>query len=226
MVEEINSETIKKWGLDEGAAIVGIANSKDFEDAPKGYKPTDALKGCLSVIVFAAPFSEEAILDDSVEYINVRKEMNDKLNDIAKKVSKKIKTNGYKIKIINGMGGKYIDGDQFGAISLKHAAEIAGIGVITKNYLLTNPEYGNLLWFSGILTDADLISDKKLEFDICDSCNTCVESCPTNSLDDIDSFGKKECGRKMMKMVNHKWTIDCYLCREVCPHRFGIKMEV
>jgi hypothetical protein len=40
MVSEINSEIIKEYGVDAGASVVGIADSKDFELAPKGFKPT------------------------------------------------------------------------------------------------------------------------------------------------------------------------------------------
>jgi epoxyqueuosine reductase QueG len=119
------------------------------------------------------------------------------------------------------MSGKWVNGEQFGLISLKHAAELAGLGTITRNYLLTNPEYGNLLWFSAVLTTAKLSPDKKAQVMDCDSCMKCVEMCPIDALDNLTSFKKKECGRNMMKMENKKWKIDCFLCREVCPKRFG-----
>lgn len=221
MATEINSATIKEYGIDAGASVVGIADSKDFNLAPDGFKPADALKGCLSVIVFGSPFPQEAILEDSVEYIDIRKMMNEKMNNIAKNVEKQIKNEGYKARAINGMGGKYVDGEQYGLISLKHAAELAGLGIITRNYLLTNQEYGNLLWFSAVLTDISLIPDKKAQYIVCDNCNKCVEMCPSNTLDNPASFEKKECSGTMLKMVNRKWKIECFLCREVCPNRFG-----
>lgn len=221
MTSEINSEAIKGYGIDAGADVVGIANAEDFDFAPKGFKPTDALKECNSVIVFGSQFPQEAILDDSVEYIDVRKEINEKMNNAAKDVEKKLKSEGYKVRAINGMSGKWVNGEQFGLISLKHAAELAGLGTITRNYLLTNPEYGNLLWFSAVLTSAELTPDEKAQPIDCDSCRKCVEMCPINALDNPTSFKKKECGKNMMKMVNKKWKIDCFLCREVCPHRFG-----
>jgi len=54
--------------------------------------------------------------------------------------------------------------EQFGYISLKHAAEITGFVFIGKKYLLTNPQYDNLLWFSAVLTDADLMSEEKVQY--------------------------------------------------------------
>ena len=117
--------------------------------------------------------------------------------------------------------------EQYGHISLKHAAELAGLGVIGKNYLLTNPEYGNLLWFSAVLTDADLIpdtnsiTDKKAPYMNCSDCNKCVEMCPSKALDNPAAFGRKNCTDVMFKMGNGKWVIRCFLCRKVCPNRFS-----
>ncbi|MDR2737066.1 MAG: hypothetical protein LBB49_05825 [Gracilibacteraceae bacterium] len=219
--KEINSEIVKEYGLNAGASVVGIAASKDFGLAPEGFKPIDALKGCLSVVVLGASFPQEALLKTPVEYTDLRKAMIEKINGIAKNVEKRVKDKGYKARAIGGFGGKYVDGKMFGAISLKHAAELAGLGVINRNYLLTNPEYGNLLWLSAVLTDADLLPDKKAQYIVCDNCNKCVETCPSKALDDPASFGKKECAGTSFKMANGKLEVACFLCRKVCPHRFG-----
>lgn len=217
---KINSEIVKKYGLNAGATVVGIAASKDFTLAPKGYKPSDILEECVSVVVFGIPFPQES-LENSVEYTKVRNAFAKKMTGIAKEVAKQIKTDGYKTKAISSIGGKYVKGEHMGHISLKHAAELAGLGIITRNYLLTNPKYGNLLWFSAVLTDAELIPDEKAQFEICNDCKKCVESCPSGSLDDLSSFGKKECS-KFYKMLNRKLDIQCFLCRTVCPYCFGI----
>jgi len=221
MASELTSEIVKEYGLNAGASIVGIAASKDFALAPEGFKPTDVLKGCLSVIVLGAPFPQEALLKTSAEYTDFRKAMIEKINDIAKNVAKQIKDKGYKTRAISGFGGKWVNGKQHGLISLKHAAELAGLGNISKNYLLTNPKYGNLLWFSAVLTDADLIPDKKIQYSDCNNCNICVEMCPSKALDNPALFGKKECAEMMFKMINGKWQVNCFLCRKVCPYRFG-----
>ncbi|MDR2855419.1 MAG: hypothetical protein LBV40_04615, partial [Methanomicrobiales archaeon] len=160
MKTEMNSFIAKKYGMDAGASVVGIAASKDFDLAPDGFKPSDNLEGCLSVIVLGVPFPQGS-LQNTVDYTETRKAMIAKMTNMANIVAKQIKGNGYKAKAISSVGGKYIEGKQYGHISLKHAAELAGLGVITRNYLLTNPEYGNLLWFSAVLTDADLLPDKR-----------------------------------------------------------------
>jgi epoxyqueuosine reductase QueG len=223
IANELSSEIVKKYGLNAGASVVGIATAGDFGSAPEGYKPLDVLEGCLSVIVLGFPVPKEAILEDNtIGYIDIRNAINEKMNNAAKDVAKRIKADGYKTKAISGMGGKWIDGKTFGTISLKHAAELAGLGVITRNYLLTNPQYGNLLWFSAVLTDADLTPDKKAPDIDCESCNICVETCPAKALDNYPaSFEKKGCADTVFKRINGKWEITCFLCRKVCPYRFG-----
>ena len=221
MPNELNSEIVKEYGLNAGASVVGIAASKNFNLAPEGCKPSDNLKECRSVIVLGTSFPK-GVLKNTVDYTASRNSMLTKMTDMAKKVAKRINTDGYKAKAISASGGKWVDGNQFGYISLKHAAELAGLGIITKNYLLTNPEYGNLLWFSAVLTDADLTPDKKAEYTFCNNCNKCVQACPSGALNDPASFGKKECS-KFFTIENKKFLVKCVLCRKVCPYSFGKK---
>ena len=231
MTNGLTSEAVKEYGLSAGAGVVGIASSKDFGLAPDGFRPTDVLEGCLSVIVFGSPVPKEAILsDDPTGFIDIRNEVNRKINDITKKVEKWIKGQGYKARTLVGMSGKWVELDgrkvSFGLISLKHAAELAGLGVIGRNYLLTNPRYGNLLWFSAVLTDADLMPDQKADHHFCDGCSICVEACPSGALDNYPAtFGRKKCDGTMFKMINKKWEIMCFLCRKMCPYRFGYELK-
>ena len=221
MTTEINSEIVKKHGISAGASVVGIAASNDFGLAPDGFKPSDKLEGCLSVVVLGTPFPQEALSMNLSEYTEIRNGMLKKMDSVAKEVAKQINSKGYKSIAIGGIGGKYVNGKFYGHLSLKHAAELAGLGTINRNYLLTNPEYGNLLWFSAVLTDADLVPDKKAHDKVCDKCNKCVEICPSKALDNLDVFGAKECNKECWKMVNRKWELNCFLCRKVCPNRFG-----
>ena len=221
MAHVLNSEIVKEYGYAAGASVVGIAASNAFHLAPNEFAPDDVLDGCLSVVVLGFPFPPEAILDASAEYIDIRNAVNNRINGIAKDVGKRIKKDGYNARDIGGMSGKWVDGFQHGPISLKHAAELAGLGVIGKNYLLTNPHYGNLLWFGAVLTDAYLVPDPKCELDVCRDCNLCVELCPAKALDNPDSFRKKDCAATCFKLVDRKWRIKCFLCRKICPHCFG-----
>lgn len=224
MDAELTSAIVKEYGIHAGANVVGIAASKDFGLAPEGFKPTDVLPECLSVIVLGATFSPE-VLHDIDEYTASRNAMLTSMTSMAKAVAKRVKAHGYKTKAISAAGGKWVEGDgrkeQFGYISLKHAAEIAGLGIIGKNYLLTNPQYGNLLWLSAVLTDAELIPDEKAQSTLCANCNKCVEACPVGALNDLSLFGKKGCS-SFFKIEDKKFKIKCYLCRTICPYGFGM----
>ena len=219
---EITSALAKQYALAAGATVVGIAAASEFTAAPEGHKPTDVLEGCLSVIVLGVPFPPEALGLPAPEYTAMRNEILTRMTAIAKALEKRIKADGHKAKAISAAGGKFIEGRHWGTISLKHAAALAGLGVIARNYLLTSPAHGNLLWLSAVLTDAALVPDEKLQCNICENCNLCVETCPSGALDNPAEFGRKKCDR-FFKMVDKKLEIQCWQCRAVCPHRFGKK---
>ncbi|MDR7811841.1 hypothetical protein [Lacrimispora sp.] len=66
-----------------GANVVGIAASKDLGLAPNGFKPTDVLTECLSVIVLGTTFSPE-VLNDIAEYTTSRNAMLTAMTNMAK----------------------------------------------------------------------------------------------------------------------------------------------
>ena len=224
MASNLTSTMVKECGINAGATVVGIAASKDFALAPDGFKPTDVLPECRFVIVLGATFSPD-VLSDVAQYTASRNSMLTAMTNMAKDVAKQIKGAGYQSKVISAAGGKWVERDgrkeQFGYISLKHAAEIAGLGIIGKNYLLTNPQYGNLLWLSAVLTDAELTPDEKIQSSMCDNCNLCIDACPVGALNDLSSFGRKGCS-KLFVIEDKKFVIKCFRCRTVCPHSLGI----
>jgi len=220
----LTSEIIKDYCYGAGARVAGIAAAQDFGAAPEGYRPTDALEGCASVIVLGAPIPREAVLNDDMRgFIDIRSALNKEMKEAAAKVAKQIKAAGRKARAIGGMDGKMVNGFTHGPISLKHAAELAGLGVIGKNYLLANPEHGNLLWLSAVLTDAPLTPDPRFSLDLCGGCGKCAAACPAHALDTPGAVAKKACSGHMFQQVNKKWEILCFACRKVCPHRFGIQ---
>ena len=218
----MTSEAVKACALGAGASVAGIAAAEAFTSAPEGFKPEDAFPGCRSVIVLGAPMPKEAIQgEDTTGFIDIRNEVNAKLSETAKAIVKLLKAEKHKAKAISGMSGKYVDGFTHGPISLKHAAELAGLGVIGRNYLLINREYGTLLWLNAVLTDAELTPDERLQFSVCENCNICAEACPVGALDMPGAVNKKGCSGHMFKMIDKKWEIVCFQCRKRCPYWEG-----
>ena len=105
MKTEITSETVKKYGMDAGASVVGIASNKDLGLAPEGFKPVDVLPECVAVIILGATFPPE-VLNDIAEYSESRNAMITSMTDMAKVVAKRIESDGYKTKAISAVGGK------------------------------------------------------------------------------------------------------------------------
>lgn len=217
----ITSAMVKELGLNAGATVVGVASADDFTGAPEGCRPADKLQGCRSVIVLGAPFPPAALAGSTVEYTSIRNCMVEKMDNAAKDVAARIKREGYGTIAIDGLGGRRINGRFYGHISLKHSAELAGLGRITRNYLLTSPRYGNLLWFSAVLTEAELSPDRKQGYEVCDACDKCVAVCPVGALDNPALFGQGECYGTCYKQVMGQLELKCFRCRTVCSYRFG-----
>jgi len=218
---ELTSEIVKQYGMEAGAAVVGIAGAGDFGAAPAGFRPSDVLEGCSSVVVLGLPFPPEALELDAPAYTALRNAILTQMTGIAAAVEKRLKAGGHRAKAVSASGGKTVEGTMYGHISLKHAAQLAGLGVITRNYLLTSERYGNLLWLSAVVTDAALAPDEPARCTFCEHCNICVENCPVGALDDPAAFGRKDCA-KFFKIVNKKLEIQCFRCRALCPYRFGL----
>nr|WP_308627096.1 hypothetical protein [uncultured Eisenbergiella sp.] len=72
-------------------------------------------------------------------------------------------------------------------VSVKHAAQAAGLGTIGRNTLLLTPEYGSMVWLSLILTELVLEADER-KADICNCCGRCVEICPVNALESPEIY--------------------------------------
>ncbi|MBS3899162.1 MAG: epoxyqueuosine reductase [Dethiobacter sp.] len=68
-------------------------------------------------------------------------------------------------------------------VSLRHAAQAAGLGTFGRHNLVIHPRFDSRVIFAGVLTDLDLASDPPAK-ERCTSCNICVEYCPGNALAD------------------------------------------
>lgn len=218
---QIDKEIIKKICIQEGADLVGIASIDSFIDAPVKTHPNDVLPSCKSVIVLCCEFPKDSVNHDPVTYTRVRNEMTDKMNRLARLISKKIRLTGYDTRVITAISSTWIDGRYKGAISLKHAAVLAGLGRIGKNTLLVNDLYGNMIWLAAVLTSVPLESDPLAKYDICpEGCNLCIKNCPSIALGD-ELMDQRACANYAFKTINGKLEIQCWKCRQICPNHLG-----
>lgn len=80
----INSKQVKDILFGLGADLCGIASIDRFDDAPKGYHPTDILPTCKSVISFGCRFPAGTLRCNSpVPYTRVRNSITPKMDAMA-----------------------------------------------------------------------------------------------------------------------------------------------
>lgn len=218
----MTSEDMKELCCSLGADLVGIAPAERFVNAPAGYHPTDVLPSARSVIVLATLLSREALEQNIKIYTDIRNAAVVKMDRVAREVMGELKRLKHKAVPVLSLSGRWIDGRSRSRISLKHAAELAGLGVIARNYLLTNNRYGNLLWFTAVVTSLELEPDPVAEYNVCNDCSLCVDNCPSGALAKEDDFNPNSCRKMCYVLVKGTLELRCWQCRNVCPCKFGI----
>jgi epoxyqueuosine reductase QueG len=197
----MNPNTIKEFVFRQGADVCGIASVERFHNAPAGFHPVDILSKARSVIIFGKQFPIGTFQSGSLApYTLVRNQLIQFNDTLATNLSFKIEEEGYiAVPIPSSEPYEYWDPEKRhgrAIISLKHAAELAGLGGIGKNTLLINGKYGNRLWLGGAITNADLEPDPISENLCLPQCTICIDSCPQSALNET--------------------TIDQMKCREIC----------
>lgn len=227
----LQSNDVKRIAAELGADLCGIASADRFVAAPTGHHPQDIFPGCRSVIVLACEFPREALDVTSLDYTNARNAMAVKMDALAGQLADQLQALGINTFIKHSMGPCQWEGDgrYRDTLSLKHAAVLAGLGKIGRNTLLINDRFGNMVWMSAVLVDANLAPDPLAAYDAClPGCRKCVQTCPVGALDSIWMHQQRcydHAYRSSSGAINSDSAdehIVCNTCRVICPHAFGI----
>lgn len=121
---------------------------------------------------------------------------------------------------------------EWGGLFLKDAAVLSGIGVVGRNNLLLNPEWGPRIRFRSILIEEELAPSRPVEnFDPCETCGEiCRSSCPqdvfcSGSYDrakcivqlDADRAYKTADGEVCEDWIPRRVVKYCRICEFACP---------
>jgi epoxyqueuosine reductase len=224
----ITAKRIKEMTIQKGADICGIAPADLFADAPEGFHPCDIYPDCRSVIVFASRFPLSTLqAETNAPYTFVRNIMIDKLDQISFHLSCELESEGIvSIPIPSSEPYDYWDNERNhgrGILSLKHAGNLAGLGILGKNTLLINDTYGNMIWLGAILLPIALEPDPVANYEACTpECTMCIDSCPQVALNGT-TLNQKLCRERVFSHTDGGgWVITCNICRKVCPNYNGI----
>ena len=225
----MDSATVKDIVRNLGADLCGVAPATRFKDAPEGFRPTDIYGDCRSVIVFAKKIPAESLFANScVPYTYVNSVMTQEVDRLGVLVSLELERRGVKsVPIPSDDPYEHWEPEHsYGraVLSMRHAGYLAGLGVLGKNTLLINREFGNMIQIGAVLVNVDLGGDPIAIYEGCIPDRIlCIESCPQKALDG-KTVNQKLC-RPVSNFKTPKGYIlkKCNLCRRVCPNTLGIE---
>lgn len=225
------AESIRRAVLALGADVCGFAGIERFRDAPDEFSPGRLFPACQTVVCFgvALPKGLESVAPRLMygHYNHMSCEWVDR---IAFQTARLLEGAYGCLAVPLPCDAPYEEWDEtrlhgHGLLSMKHAAVCAGLGTLGKSTLLLHDTYGNRLTLGAVLTDLPLPSDP-LARSICPpACSRCMDSCPSGAIRDgaveqrlcrLHTYGKTARGFP---------TVDCNVCRTVCPMRFGRRTE-
>lgn len=187
IIYNLSSEYIKKFSKDNGVDFVGIATPDRFDGAPQGHHPEDLMKTVRSIIVCGKEVPTGALSVPGTLYHKVIEMTHLQLEQVALKITQEIEKNGGRaVPIPTDSPYCFWDEERqygLGDISIKHAAEAAGLGKIGKSTIFISKTNGILIRLVCILTDVDLEPDPVTDWEPCpEDCHLCIDSCPTNAI--------------------------------------------
>ncbi len=222
------SSKIKCMSLSLGAEKCGIASVDRFKNAPAGFHPNDIYESCKSVIVFLIQMPTEIILaSNPVPYSHTAYLLYSKLDKLGFELCKAIQGIGdHAVPIPSDVPYMYWDSlnrHGMGILSLRHAGKLAGLGILGRNNLLINPDFGNMVYIGAVLTNIELEPDPVIENVSCPpKCRICLDSCAQKALDGT-TVNQKLC--RQFSCPDHERGFNiytCNACRKVCLFRTRI----
>jgi len=225
----ISTKQIKEKAYSLGFELCGIASIERFSNIHPLSHPSSILTECKSVIVVARRFLSSTLnATSTIPYTIIRNLLSSSIDIQTIELSYFLEDNNY-LAIPTGAiepcnYNSYLQ-KTVGLISLKYAANQAGLGIIGKNTLLITPKYGNMVWLGAILTSAEFEPDPIISENPCkDTCTLCISNCPVQALDGSEFMDQQKCWNYAFGEENGgEWRIKYFKCRSICPYSKGFK---
>jgi len=214
-----NYQTLKKFCLDEGIDLFGVADiSKirdEFKIAPKVAQKLDKAI-CLGVMLSGAVLSEIDVVPTKL-YFHHYKIVNSFLDHIALRLCNIIQKKGFLALAIPAT--QIIDWEKnIAHLSHRKLGVLAGLGWIGRNNLLVNDKFGSQFRLASVLTNMPLKIDKPAN-KTCNKCMLCVNICPSGAIKESPAdFDHLKCFEKLKSFQSQRQVEQfvCGICVNVC----------
>jgi epoxyqueuosine reductase len=223
-IENDNYQSLKKYCLDLGASLFGVADITKVRDE---FRLADSIKRRFSRAISLGKRASDAVLEDikdepTLLYFHHYRQLNFFLDRAAFLLSSHIQEIGFNALPVPA--SQVIDWERQQAhVSHKKIGLLAGLGWIGRNNLLVNPELGSRFRLVTVLTDVPLKADQALE-GFCGECQRCLLPCPAHAIkenpadfDHLRCYEKLDEFRKKHIVSQH----ICGICVKACSGPAG-----
>jgi len=197
---------VRKLAMNSGADLVGVCSPESLYNLPDHENSIKEMVKDPKAIVVAAVRMFPSPINCSDR--NVRPAQYEtyclysQLDKIAFDVSRFLDDSGYQAAAIPTFLPVEMSPAKrglIGDVSLRHAAEEAGLGRIGVNRLLLTQKFGPRVRIAGVITDAPLNTDSRVKEEICTKCGECVRACPTGAISEDGKVEMKKCSPQILK---------------------------
>jgi len=218
-VERENYQKFRKFALDQGFSLFGVADISQVRDE---FNLDKDLMNRFDRAISLGKRLLDCVLDDIKDrptplYFHHYRQLNFFLDRGAFLTASYIQDLGFKALAIPA--SQIIDWDkQKSHVSHKRIAHLAGMGWIGRNNLLVNPKLGSRIRLVTVLTDMPLDLDKPMK-DFCGDCRACLEICPANAIKERkEDFDHQACFEKLREFRKSRIVSQyiCGLCVKAC----------
>ncbi len=174
----------------ENVPVLGSCPASEMANELPGHRPEDLLPGAQSLVCFGLPVPQGVYRAPTYTRETVWRSQNlnyRRLDTLSMRIAAFLEENGARAAPVYGCLPMGVNnrGQVVGYLNQIQMGSVARIGVIGKNGLLLNSQYGARLMLGGVVTTADLPEARYPEIDepgCPPDCRICADACPVGAI--------------------------------------------